>query len=202
MSFTETKNDLLKDLNIADDASFAGLDAMAAGETKFLRDLRINLKNVLGSENLTPKEAYLLAASVAINEKNESLINSFISLAREHGADDAAIAETYACTSMLATNNILYRFRHFTKNSNEKYQSMPAAIKMNVMMSPVLGKELFELMSLVVSAVNGCETCVASHEDSLRKLGTSEVRIFDAVRLASIVKGLTVAMNAKQNELV
>src|SRR5690606_40392949 len=69
--------------------------------------------------------------------------------------------------------------------------ALPISIKMNVMMSPVLGKELFELMSLVVSAVNGCETCVASHEDSLRKLGTSEVRIFDAVRLASIVKGLT-----------
>jgi alkyl hydroperoxide reductase subunit D len=65
---------------------------------------------------------------------------------------------------------------------------------MNIMMNPVLGKEFFELMSLAVSAVNGCESCVNSHEESVRKLGSSEVRIFDAIRLAAIVKGLCVAV--------
>ena len=72
---------------------------------------------------------------------------------------------------------------------------MPAGIKMNIMMNPVLGKELFELISLAVSAVNGCESCVNSHEESVRKFGSSENRIFDAIRLASVVRGLCVAMN-------
>ncbi|RZM18976.1 MAG: T9SS type B sorting domain-containing protein [Pedobacter sp.] len=49
------------------------------------------------------------------------------------------------------------------------------------------GKEFFELLSLAVSAVNGCEMCVNAHEDSLIKLGTTEERIFDAVRIASLV---------------
>jgi alkyl hydroperoxide reductase subunit D len=66
---------------------------------------------------------------------------------------------------------------------------------MNIMMNPVLGKELFELISLAVSAVNGCESCVNSHEESVRKLGASEARIFDAIRLASVVRGLCVAVN-------
>ena len=61
---------------------------------------------------------------------------------------------------------------------------------MNVMMSPVLGKEFFELMSLAVSAVNGCESCVNSHEESVRKLGSSDARIFDSIRLASVIRGL------------
>ena len=73
MSLTETRNDLLKDLGIDENATIPNLDVMSNGETRFLRDLRINVKNVLGSERLTPKEAYLLAASVAINEKNKSL---------------------------------------------------------------------------------------------------------------------------------
>jgi alkyl hydroperoxide reductase subunit D len=42
-------------------------------------------------------------------------------------------------------------------------------------------------MSLAVSAINGCEMCVNAHEDSLIKLGTSEERIFDAVRVASLI---------------
>jgi alkyl hydroperoxide reductase subunit D len=58
---------------------------------------------------------------------------------------------------------------------------------MNTMMKPVLGKEFFELISLAVSAVNGCELCVNAHEHSLVELGTSEERIWESIRIASIV---------------
>ena len=195
MSLNETKLDLLKDIGLDENEHFPNLDLMSEGETRFLRDLRINLKNALGSENLNPKEAYLIAAAIAANESHKQITNAFINHARENGASDAEIAEALACASMLATNNVLYRFKHFIKGSNENYQSMPAGIKMNVMMNPVLGKELFELMSLAVSAVNGCESCVNSHEESVRKMGTTEARIFDAIKLASIVRGLCVALS-------
>jgi alkyl hydroperoxide reductase subunit D len=194
MSLNETKIDLLKDLHLGEDESSTSLEAMVAGDTKYLRDLRINLKNALASTNLNIKEAYLIALAIAVNEKNEKLKNSFTLLAKEKEATDAEIAETHACASTLAVNNVFYRFKHFTKNSNPNYQPMPAGIKMNIMMSPVLGKEFFELMSLAVSAVNGCEQCVNSHEESVRKLGASEARIFDAIRLASLIRGLSVAI--------
>ncbi|MGE5400269.1 MAG: carboxymuconolactone decarboxylase family protein [Ignavibacteriales bacterium] len=193
MSLLETKTDLLKDLRIEEGKNFTSLDAMVAGDTRYLRDLRINLKNTLSSENLTLKEAYLIALAIASNEKNEILICSFTGIAREQGASDAEIAEAHACASMLSINNVLYRFRHFAKN--DIYHSTPAGIKMNVMMNPVLGKEFFELVSLVVSAVNGCETCVSSHEASVKKLGSSESRIFDAIRLGSVVRGLSMVIH-------
>ncbi len=194
MSLNETKVDLLKDLDIEESTIFPALEAMVAGETRYLRDLRINLKNTLNSENLNLKEAYLIAASITLNEKNRTLADSFLKFAKVNGATEAEIAETHACASMLSVNNVFYRFRHFIRETNDKYQTMPAGIKMNIMMNPVLGKEFFELMSLAVSAVNGCESCVNSHEESVRKLGSSEVRIFDAIRLAAIVKGLCVAV--------
>ena len=195
MSLNETKLDLLKDIGLDENEHFPNLDLMSEGETRFLRDLRINLKNALGSENLNPKEAYLIAAAIAANESHKKLTNAFINHARQNSANESEIAEALACASMLATNNVLYRFKHFIKGSNENYQSMPAGIKMNVMMNPVLGREFFELLSLAVSAVNGCESCVNSHEESVRKMGTTEARIFDAVRLASIVRGLCVALS-------
>ena len=194
MSLNETKTDLLKDLGLEESTDFPALEAMVAGETRYLRDLRINLKNTINSENITLKESYLIAASIALNEKNRILADAFIGFAKQNGASDPEVAETYACASMLAVNNVFYRFRHFIRETNDKYQTMPAGIKMNIMMNPVLGKEFFELMSLAVSAVNGCESCVNSHEESVRKLGSSEARIFDTIRLASILKGLCVAM--------
>jgi alkyl hydroperoxide reductase subunit D len=195
MSLTETKIDLLKDLGLEENSNLPNLETMAEGETKYLKDLRINLKNTLGSENLNLKEAYLIALAIAANEGNKILTGAFTNLAKTNNASESEIAEAIACASMLASNNVFYRFKHFIKGSNENYQPLPAGIKMNVMMNPILGKELFELTSLAVSAVNGCESCVNSHEESVRKLGASEARIFDAIRLASVVRGLCVAVN-------
>ncbi len=202
MSFNETKVDLLRDLNIDENENFVNLNLMAEGETRYLRDLRINLKNTLNSENLTIKEAYLIALAVAVNEKNGILRDAFSQLAARNGATAAELAEATGCASQLAINNVFYRFKHFIRDTTESYQLMPAGIKMNIMMNPVLGKELFELISLAVSAVNGCQSCVNSHEESVRKLSasdgnqsSSEARIFDAVRLASIIRGLSVALN-------
>ena len=60
-------------------------------------------------------------------------------------------------------------------------------MRMQIMMKPATGKPFFELMSLAVSAVNGCEQCVNSHEDSLIKLQEKEEKIWDAVRIATVV---------------
>jgi alkyl hydroperoxide reductase subunit D len=166
-----------------------GLETIVSNDNRYLRDLKINLGNALQYQTLSKKESYLLALSVAINEKNKLAIDAFSNLALNEGATEAEIAETYACVSLLNANNVLYRFRHFTKK--EVYQNSPAGIKMSIMMNPVFGKEFFELMSLAVSALNGCEMCVNAHEASLLKLGTSENRIFDAIKLTAIVRSFT-----------
>jgi alkyl hydroperoxide reductase subunit D len=86
------------------------------------------------------------------------------------------------------TNNIFYRFRHFMQK--DFYNNTPAGIKMSIMANPVLGKEFFELVSLVISSINGCEMCVSSHERSVLQHGSSESRIYEAVKLGAIIKGL------------
>jgi alkyl hydroperoxide reductase subunit D len=166
------------------------LHQMAALDARYLKDLKINVGNALAYETLSGKESSLLALSVAINEKSKGLIAAFTQRAIENGATDAEISETWACTSLLNVNNVFYRFRHFTKK--EFYTATPAGIKMTIMGNPVMGKEFFELMSLAVSALNGCELCVNAHEESLIRMGTSQQRIYDAIRLAANIKGLVV----------
>lgn len=182
---TEVIQELLVNINFESDYRTDSLTLLEEGNSRYLRDLKLNFSSTLTSEHLSPKEIALLGISVAVNERNNVLINFFKKFALDNEATAEEIAEAAACASLLASNNVFYRFRHFTQK--EKYTQIPARIRMQIMMKPATGKEFFELMSLAISAVNGCEMCVNSHEDSLIKLGTSEERIFDAVRLASII---------------
>lgn len=187
----ETFINLLADLKVDNYTPSLNTQTLLNVESKYIKDLKINVSNVLSNtQYLNRKEALLLALSVAANEKNAELKNSFAALATEAGATEAEMAETFACTSLMNTNNVFYRFRHFMHKEKQTYDTMQAGIKMSIMMNPILGKEFFELMSLVVSSLNGCEMCVTSHEQSVLQQGGSESRIFEAVKLAAVIKGL------------
>jgi len=185
----ETIIELLADLGIQPEYINTTLQNLGEADSRYLRDLKLNVKAVLTSEHLTSKETHLLALAIATNNNREILSNVFAAKAKEHGATDAEIADAQACASLLAANNILYRFRHFVEK--ETYNNAPARLRMNIMMNPVLSKEFFELVSLAVSAVNGCEMCVKSHEQSVLHSGGTESRIWDAIRIASIITSLS-----------
>ncbi|GAB2701126.1 carboxymuconolactone decarboxylase family protein [Mucilaginibacter koreensis] len=182
---TEIIQEILQSIGVDAGYRTDSLTLLEKGESRYLRDLKLNFTSTLTSEQLSTKECALLGLTTAINNNNGPLTQFFTAYAEQQGATAADIAEAAACASLLASNNVFYRFRHFTQK--EKYTQIPARIRMQIMMKPVTGKEFFELMSLAISAVNGCEMCVNAHEDSLIKLGTTEERIFDAVRIASLV---------------
>jgi alkyl hydroperoxide reductase subunit D len=185
----ETIANLFADLGIDAEVPGHSLQRLAAVDSRFLKDLRLNVSGVLKSANLNRKEALLLAMTVAVNEKHEVLTRAFERLAVAEGATDAELAEIHACTAVMNTNNVFYRFRHYMDEVSY-YNDQPAGLRMSIMMNPVLGKEFFELVSLVVSAVNGCQRCVVSHEHSVKQHGASEARVYDAIRLGAVIKAL------------
>lgn len=192
MLVSETKKGLFAELNLAADLESILIDRLNTMDSRYLKDLKINVANSMKAQTLTEKEAALLALSIAINEKETVLIAALEELARARGAEEKELNEVAGCVSLMNANNIFYRFRHFM--DKESYNNIPAGIRMSIMMNPVLGKEFFELMSLVLSAVNGCEMCVTSHEVSVKSHGATEQRIFDAVRLGAIMKSFIVLL--------
>jgi lipoyl-dependent peroxiredoxin subunit D len=183
---------LLKDLGLGEEQLTPNLKALAAADARYLKDLKINVGNALGAASLTKKEAYLLALAVAANEKNAVLQGAFEQFAVKEGANEKEVAEVLSCMSLLNANNVYYRFRHFM--DDEFYNNTQAGIRMSIMANPLLGKEFFELVSLVVSALNGCELCVTSHEKTLTTQGTAKQRILDAVRLGAVIRSLAVLL--------
>ena len=83
----------------------------------------------------------------------------------------------------MGMNNIYYRFLHLVEDG--EYQTMPARLRMNVIANHGIDKLDFELISLAVSAVNGCGLCVTSHEKKLRSHDVSREAIQSAVRIAA-----------------
>lgn len=194
--FATTNNDtaiqLLQAVGITDTTLPVHLQTLATTDARYLKDLKLNVANALGAATLSKKEAYLIALAVSVNEKQPALQAAFEKLAKEEGANEKEIAEVISCTSLMNANNVFYRFRHFV--NKEFYNTTPAGIRMSIMANPVLGKEFFELLSLVVSALNGCEMCVTSHEEALLKHGTEQQRVLDAVRLGAVLRSLAVLL--------
>lgn len=186
----ETIQAIIADLRL-ENVNTAQLEKIAAVDHRYIKELKLNISAVLKDRNLSKKEIYLVALSIASNERNQTLIDGFEKLAKEAEATDEEIAEVHACTSLMNANNIVYRFRHYLADE-PKYTNAPLGLRMNIMMNPILGKELFELISFTVSAVNDCEQCIKSHENSVRKEGASEAKVFDAIRIAAVVKSLSV----------
>jgi len=189
VTYSESTQEFLDFLKLEKDYSTHALDLLEEGKSRYLADLKINFKNSFESEYLSKKEIALLGVALAVNANSKILRAFFSDNGRQEGASAEEIAEAVACASLLSANNVFYRFRHFL--NKEKYNEIPARIKMNIMARPVTGKEFFELVSLAVSAVNGCEMCVKAHEASLIELGAKEERVFEAVRLAAVITSLT-----------
>ena len=102
-----------------------------------------------------------------------------------------------AAAAVMGMNNVYYRFLHLT--SNEKYRSIPARLRMQVIRSHGGDPVDFELWCLAVSAINACPSCVESHERVLRDKGVTEESILAAVRIASVVHALASIAGVEQH---
>jgi alkyl hydroperoxide reductase subunit D len=105
---------------------------------------------------------------------------------------DDVLDDARAAAALMAMNNVYYRFRHLV--GKENYATKPARLRMNRIAQPKTNKATFELMCLAVSAINGCESCIRSHEHAVIQGGLSEEHVHDAVRIAATIRAAAVAL--------
>src|SRR5687768_12338637 len=135
LTYSETTREFLDFLKLDKEYRSDSLDLLEEGKSRYLADLKLNFKNSFESDHLTKKEIALLGVALAVNAANRPLKLFFRENANEEGATEAEIAEAAACASLLSANNVFYRFRHFL--NKDKYNEIPARIKMNIMARPV-----------------------------------------------------------------
>jgi len=163
------------------------LDLIRDAIPDYARDLKLNLGSVLtsaGAPGLNEPQIWAVALASAIASRNLAFTRGIEAAAGEH-LDAAHLQAARAAAAIMGMNNIYYRFLHLVEDA--EYQSMPARLRMNILANPGIDKLDFELLSLAVSAVNGCGLCISSHEKKLRQHGFTREMIQSAVRIAATV---------------
>jgi alkyl hydroperoxide reductase subunit D len=155
------------------------------------RDTKLNLQSVLQQTTLSTAQRWGVAVASAVASRNAELREAVIADARKE-VEASVIDDAFAAASLMAMNNVYYRFRHFI--GKESYSQMPARLRMQRIAKPASNKADFELFCLAVSAINGCEMCVRSHEEVVRNAEVTEEQVHDAVRIAAVIHAAAVSL--------
>ncbi len=170
------------------------LAELRASLPDYAKDLRLNLDAVLseaGAPGLTRKQIAVIALASAVASRYVPLTEAIVAESAKHASAEE-LNGARAAAAIMGMNNIYYRFVHLV--GDEEYGTLRANLRMNVMAAPGGEKVDFELASLAVSAINGCGKCLESHEKTLRKHGLSAQPIQSAVRIASVIHAVAVAL--------
>jgi lipoyl-dependent peroxiredoxin subunit D len=161
----------------------------------YSKDLRLNLPGLLQQSELTPRQAWGTFIACAFAARNGDLLRTAIAEARPH-IGEQVIEAAKSAAAIMGMNNIYYRFQHLIEK--ETYSEMPARLRMQALRNHGVDQTDFELWCAAVSAINGCGKCLVAHERVVLEKGLSEETVLAAVRIASVVHGLAVVLDAEK----
>lgn len=177
----------------------ATLEELRERLPELARDTKLNLQSVLQQTSLSTEQRWGVAVAAGVASRNPELRDALLAEAQTVvGA--AVIDDALAAASLMAMNNIYYRFRHMI--GKESYTELPARLRMQRVVKPASNKADFELFCLAVSAINGCENCMRSHEAVVLEGGLTEVAVHDAVRIAAVVNAAAVSLEIPAHQAV
>lgn len=171
------------------------LDALLESLPSYAKDLKLNFSSAVRQQTeLTEQQLWGTVVACAMASRNEDLTATALEEAASHMTGQAFEAAKSA-SAVMGMNNIFYRFLHLS--SNEKYSTMRAGLRMNVIRTHGIDQLDFELWCTAVSAINGCGACMDSHEKVLHEKGIGEEKIMAAIRVASVLHGIAVVLDTE-----
>ncbi|MBK6512675.1 MAG: carboxymuconolactone decarboxylase family protein [Polyangiaceae bacterium] len=168
------------------------IDALRAELPPAAKDIALNLGSVLGPSALDDRQRWGVAIACALATRSAPLVSAVQGEAATRVGDDV-LDDARAAASLMAMNNVYYRFRHLV--GKDTYAKKPARLRMSRIAQPRTDKVTFELMCLAVSAMNGCEVCIKSHEEVIVAGGLTDEHVHDAVRIAATMTAAAVALS-------
>lgn len=162
---------------------------------EFAKDTKLNVSSILKeeySEGLSSKQIFTTALSCAYALKDAEVAEALLVEGQEY-LDDQDKTAAKAAASLMAMNNIYYRYLHLSDDS--ELGKRPARLRMNFMANPGVEKVDFEVYSLAVSVLSGCGMCINSHIQALKKHGLGNDAVQSAARIAAVVNALSTSLN-------
>ena len=166
------------------------VDNLKDGLPGYAKDLKLNLGTLARSTELSEQQLWGTFVATAAATRNDQVISEISEEAKTHLSEEAYNA-ALAAASIMAMNNVAYRARGWL---GDDYAQVRMGLRMNVISKPGIEKVDFELFSLAVSTINGCEHCTIAHEKTVREEGLTKEQVFEAVKIAATVSGVAQAL--------
>ncbi|MFY1619736.1 carboxymuconolactone decarboxylase family protein [Micromonospora sp. WMMD736] len=171
-----------------------GLDTIRAALPAYATDIAHNLDSTIGASTLTPARTWGTALACAVAARNPLVLREIAAAALDHLGPDGVEAAKGAA-AVMAMTNIYYRATHLM--GDEEYVSLPARLRMQIIARPGVDKGDFKLWCLGVSAIHGCEICLQTQEQALRRRGFTPEQVQEALRIAAVVHAAAVTLDAE-----
>ena len=172
------------------------IEALKDSLPDYAKDLKLNLSSLAQEASLSEQQRAGTFIACALASRERSTTRAIMAEFAPKLSPDALTAAR-AAASIMAMNNIYYRFTHLA--SAPDYKTLPARLRMNVIGKPGVDKADFELWCLAVSAINGCGKCIDAHDRVLRAAGVSREAIQQAVRIASVIHAVAATLDGEQS---
>ena len=162
------------------------IDNLRSALPEYAKDQKLNLGSLTRTTELNEQQLWgtLLASAAATG--NDTVFAEISEEPKEHLSDEAFEAALGAATVM-AMNNVAYRAKHFL---GEDYTNVKFGLRMNIIAKPGVEKADFELWSLAVSTINGCEHCAVAHSNTVREEGLTKEQVWEAVKVAAVIQAV------------
>lgn len=160
----------------------------------YAKDIRVNLGNVLteeGAPGLTRQQIFSIALTCAYTLGNKKIIGAILDEAKD-SLGDMQVNAAKSASSIMAMNNIYYRFLHLSKDP--ELGKLPARLRMTVIGNPGVEKSLYEANCLAASILTGCENCIKSHIAEVKKGGINLEGVQSIGRIAAVLNATNQAI--------
>lgn len=158
--------------------------------TSVQRDLYLNIRKLMEEGPLDETLRHFVLVAVAQSLHNKDLVEYGKTQLSRLDISPELQREAQEAAAIMGMLNTYYKFKSFLPESVAgDYQR--AGLRMQSLAKPLVGKDIFEMMAFAVSVVNGCPSCIVSHEKALRELNIDPEKIHELARIAAVVKGLT-----------
>lgn len=155
-------------------------------------DLVVNAKRVLGGESLNAVQTWGSALASSYFIRQPELTAAILADAKAAGLSDKHLSDAKGAAALMGMNTVYFRFRHIMHTA--AYTQKTFNLRMTRMQQVATDQTHFELYSIGPAALAGCELCLKAHEAALKKGGLNEENVHDAVRIASVLNGIAVAL--------
>lgn len=162
------------------------LTSLKSNIPDYAKDIKINIENLFSEQNqvLTPKQIFGSALASAYATKQSDLINDILGGAKAH-LNDNEIKATKTAASLMAMNNIYYRFLHIS--ADKEYLQMTAGLRMKGIVEHGIDKIDFEIFSLAASIINGCSGCIDAHANQMLKHNMTKTQVQMVAKIAAVI---------------